>query len=68
MMRQLATLALNGLDRCLIGRKHLSAMKIINRGLVCTQHGNDFEKYEVYDVIISGGGMVGSTMACSLGE
>uniref|UniRef100_A0A7N6FEC0 Ubiquinone biosynthesis monooxygenase COQ6, mitochondrial n=1 Tax=Anabas testudineus TaxID=64144 RepID=A0A7N6FEC0_ANATE len=31
------------------------------------QHGDDFDNNEVYDVIISGGGMVGSAMACSLG-
>uniref|UniRef100_A0A665WZF6 Ubiquinone biosynthesis monooxygenase COQ6, mitochondrial n=1 Tax=Echeneis naucrates TaxID=173247 RepID=A0A665WZF6_ECHNA len=40
---------------------HVSAVKIISRGLVSAEHG------DVYDVIISGGGMVGSAMACSLG-
>lgn len=63
-----STLALNGLGRRLIGKKNVSAIKIISRGLVCADHGDDSGKNEVYDVIISGGGMIGSAMACSLGE
>ncbi|KAG7238560.1 hypothetical protein INR49_030833 [Caranx melampygus] len=62
-----AALACNGLGRCFITDKHVSAVNIIRRGLVCSEHGDDSDKKDVYDVIISGGGMVGSAMACSLG-
>ncbi|KAF3701256.1 Ubiquinone biosynthesis monooxygenase COQ6, mitochondrial [Channa argus] len=62
-----ATLALNGLGRCFITEKHVSAIRIFRRGLVFAKEGNDFCKNDVYDVIISGGGMVGAAMTCSLG-
>ena len=46
--------------------QQLSAVsRILGRRAVGTDTG---DKDEVYDVVISGGGMVGSAMACSLGE
>ncbi|CAG10598.1 unnamed protein product, partial [Tetraodon nigroviridis] len=60
-----SSLALNALGRCLTN--HISSLKIITRGIVSVEQGNDTDNNEVYDVIISGGGMVGSAMACSLG-
>jgi len=47
----------------LLKLQHLSSA--VGRRAVAT---DTRDKHDVYDVIISGGGMVGSAMACSLGE
>ncbi|XP_037097530.1 ubiquinone biosynthesis monooxygenase COQ6, mitochondrial [Syngnathus acus] len=62
-----ASIALNEFGRSFLAEKRFSVVKSIHRALVCAQHGDDRGNSEVYDVIISGGGMVGSAMACSLG-
>uniref|UniRef100_A0A3P9HE01 Ubiquinone biosynthesis monooxygenase COQ6, mitochondrial n=1 Tax=Oryzias latipes TaxID=8090 RepID=A0A3P9HE01_ORYLA len=62
-----APLPLCGLARCFLTEKHLPSVNVVRKRLLCSGNGGDLGKNEVYDVIISGGGMVGSTMACSLG-
>ncbi|XP_034051060.1 ubiquinone biosynthesis monooxygenase COQ6, mitochondrial [Thalassophryne amazonica] len=56
-----ATLSLNRIGWSFIAQKRLCAKKVVGVRSLSTN------KNDVYDVIISGGGMVGSAMACSLG-
>uniref|UniRef100_A0A8C7YLQ0 Ubiquinone biosynthesis monooxygenase COQ6, mitochondrial n=1 Tax=Oryzias sinensis TaxID=183150 RepID=A0A8C7YLQ0_9TELE len=62
-----APLPLCGLARCFLTEKHLPSVNVVRKRQFCSGNEGDLGKNEVYDVIISGGGMVGSTMACSLG-
>lgn len=42
------------------------SVRRLSAGYSSSEHGE--EGHDVYDIIISGGGMVGTAMACSLGE
>lgn len=57
-----SSVALNALARRVTRRP-----SCMTRGVVSVEPGNRSNN-DLYDVIIAGGGMVGSAMACSLGE
>lgn len=63
------TLALQGGGGRYIGLTCLNGVRTVTRGLSNSGAGERGEsnKNELYDIIISGGGMVGTAMACSLG-
>lgn len=67
-----ATLALQGGGRSCIGLTCLNGVRTLTRGLsnygAAERGESNKNENELYDIIISGGGMVGTAMACSLGE
>uniref|UniRef100_A0A4W4GCA6 Ubiquinone biosynthesis monooxygenase COQ6, mitochondrial n=1 Tax=Electrophorus electricus TaxID=8005 RepID=A0A4W4GCA6_ELEEL len=56
--------------RCInITIRSLNGAKVVTRGFVSSENAEESGKADsdVYDIIISGGGMVGTAMACSVG-
>ncbi|XP_026789770.3 ubiquinone biosynthesis monooxygenase COQ6, mitochondrial [Pangasianodon hypophthalmus] len=45
--------------------RSVNTLRALSTGHSCSEHGE--HGHDVYDIIISGGGMVGTAMACSLG-
>ncbi|KAI1895528.1 hypothetical protein AGOR_G00107180 [Albula goreensis] len=66
-----ALLTLNGGGRCYTGLTCLNGARVLSRGFCnsgAAERGeSNKNENELYDIIISGGGMVGTAMACSLG-
>lgn len=59
-------LAKAGVGRQCFRVRSLSRLRASSSAHTSSEHGQ--EGNDVYDIIISGGGMVGTAMACSLGE
>nr|XP_055028428.1 ubiquinone biosynthesis monooxygenase COQ6, mitochondrial [Misgurnus anguillicaudatus] len=63
-------LAAVGIGRqCFAVRRTLNGARAVSRGFACSANEKESStsENELYDIIISGGGMVGTAMACSLG-
>lgn len=63
-------LAVVGIGRQCVAGRTLNAARAVSRGFATSEleEESSTSEDELYDIIISGGGMVGTAMACSLGE
>lgn len=63
-------LAVVGIGRQCVARRTLNAARAVSRGFASSEleEESSTSDNELYDIIISGGGMVGTAMACSLGK
>lgn len=65
-----ARLAVFGIGRQCVAVRALNGARAVRRGVASSERDEESStsENELFDIIISGGGMVGTAMACSLGE
>lgn len=63
---EMFALAKAGVGRLCFSVRSVNRLRAFSTTHSSSEHGE--EGNDVYDIIISGGGMVGTAMACSLGE
>lgn len=65
-----ARLAVFGIGRQCVAVRAFNGARAVRRGVTSSERDEESStsENELFDIIISGGGMVGTAMACSLGE